>query len=129
MTRTSDVQSRIQSANDQFVSAYNRGDGKAVARLYTSEGQLFPAHSDVVRGTQAIGKFWQSVIDSGLGRATLESVELHANGDTAVEVGKYQLFASGDTPADHGKYMVLWKKDGEAWKLHRDIWTTNRPAG
>jgi ketosteroid isomerase-like protein len=24
-----------------------------------------------------------------------------------------------------GKYIVVWKKDGDAWRLHRDIWNTD----
>jgi ketosteroid isomerase-like protein len=30
--------------------------------------------------------------------------------------------------ADRGKYVVIWKRVGGEWKLHRDIWTTSLPA-
>ena len=29
--------------------------------------------------------------------------------------------------ADHGKFMVVWKRVGDEWKLHRDIWNTSTP--
>jgi len=48
-------------------------------------------------------------------------------GDTVFEVGKYTLFGEGDQVLDNGKYIVIWKKDGEQWKLHRDIFNSNMP--
>lgn len=29
--------------------------------------------------------------------------------------------------SDQGKYVVLWKKEKDGWKLHRDIWNTSTP--
>jgi ketosteroid isomerase-like protein len=96
-----------------------------MANLYTSEAQLLPANSDFVRGTAAIR---QGVIDMGLKDASLETVEVEAHGDTAIEVGLYRLLAADGVVADNGKYVVVWKNDSGTWKLHRDIWTTSQPA-
>lgn len=32
------------------------------------------------------------------------------------------------TVADRGKYIVVWKRVGGKWLLHRDIWNTSMPA-
>jgi uncharacterized protein (TIGR02246 family) len=125
---TSDIQTKIGSANMEFMGAFKRGDATAMAKLYTSEAQLLPANSDFVRGTAAIRTFWQGVMDLGLEAATLETIEVEAHGDTAIEVGRYKLLAAGGAVADSGKYIVVWKNDGATWKLHRDIWTTSQPA-
>jgi hypothetical protein len=58
----------------------------------------------------------------------LETIDVEAHGDTAIEIGRYRLLAAGDVVADQGKYIVVWKNDNGAWKLHRDIWTTSQPA-
>jgi uncharacterized protein (TIGR02246 family) len=125
---TGDIRLQIESANKEFMAAFRRGEGSAIARLYTVEAQLLPANSDVVGGTDAIRKFWQRVIDSGLKEASLETAEVEAHDDTAIEVGRYTLLADGGAVADHGKYVVVWKNDKGAWKLHRDIWTTSQPV-
>ena len=125
---TSDIRSQIESANVQFVNAFKRGDATALASLYTSGAQLLPANSDFVRGTAAIRTFWQSVIDTGLKGASLETIDVEGHGDTAIEIGRYRLLVAGDVVADRGKYIVVWKNDNGAWKLHRDIWTTSQPA-
>jgi ketosteroid isomerase-like protein len=28
---------------------------------------------------------------------------------------------------DKGKYIVVYKKDGDKWKLYRDIWNSDNP--
>lgn len=125
---SNDIRPQIESANGKLMEAFKRGDAPAIAHLYTSEAQLLPAHSDVVRGPAAIRTFWQALIDTGLKEATVETAEMEAYGETAIEVGRYRLFAAGGAMADQGKYIVVWKNDRGTWKLHRDIWTTSQPA-
>jgi len=123
---TSDIRSLIETNNKTFVAAFKRGDAAAMAGLYTVEGQLLPANSEFVRGTAAIRAFWQGVMNLGLKDASLETIEVEAHGDTAIEVGRYTLIAAGGAVADSGKYIVIWKNDKGTWKLHRDIWTTSQ---
>jgi uncharacterized protein (TIGR02246 family) len=120
-----DVRSEIEAANKKWEAAANRSDGPGVAALYTDNGQLLPAQSDFVTGTEAIGQFWQAVFDSGIKGASLVTVEVESHGDTAYEVGKFELRGGDGKVLDHGKYVVIWKKEGTSWKLHRDIWTTS----
>ncbi len=128
MHATEDLRSRIEAANGRFIGAFKRGDAAALASLYTAQAQLLPANSDFVKGAEAIRGFWQGVFDMGLRQAVLETVEVEAHGDTAIEVGRYTLIVGDGSVADTGKYVVIWKNDGGTWKLHRDIWTTSRPS-
>ena len=120
-----DIRSAIEAANKMWEAAASRGDGAGVAALYTDDAQLLPAQSDFVTGTEAIGQFWQAVFDSGIKGASLVTVEVESHGNTAYEVGKFDLRGAGGKVLDHGKYVVIWKKEGTSWKLHRDIWTTS----
>jgi ketosteroid isomerase-like protein len=81
----------------------------------------------VVSGTAAIQKFWQGALDSGIAGAKLTAVEVEDHGATAHEVGQYELSDKAGKVLDRGKYVVIWKRDGKQWKLHRDIWTTSQP--
>lgn len=60
--------------------------------------------------------------------ARLESVELEGHGDTAIEVGKYALLDAKAKTIDAGKYLVVWKREQDQWKWHRDIWNSSMPA-
>jgi uncharacterized protein (TIGR02246 family) len=121
-----DVRSEIEAANRQFEAAAAKGDAKAIAALYTPSGQALPAGGDVVSGTEAIGT-WQGVLDSGVKGVRLKTLEVDSMGDSAHEVGQYELLDSGGKTLDRGKYVVVWKKEGGRFKLHRDIWTTSMP--
>ena len=120
-----DVRAAIEAANKNWETAASRSDGPGVAALYTAQGQLLPAHSDVVSGAEAIGQFFQAAFDSGMKGASLVTLEVEDHGDTAYEVGKFEFLGADGAVLDHGKYLVIWKKEDASWKLHRDMWTTS----
>lgn len=118
--------SHIDELSGQFVAAFNAGDGAALAGLYSENAALFPPGGDRVSGRAAIQAFWQGVLDSGIKLDELNTVEVDARGDLASEVGSLVLSAPGDdgTVKIVGQYIVVWKRSGHTWQLHRDIWNT-----
>ena len=124
----SDIREVIEEGNQQWSIAFSTGDSAALAAMYTPNAQLFPMHSEVVSGREAIQQFWQGVMASGVKGATLTTLEVDEQGDTAYEVGKYELRGEGHKVLDHGKYVVIWKREQGQWRLHRDIWNSNLPA-
>ena len=120
-----DVRSEIEAANKTLEAAVSRSDGPGVAALYTDNAQVLPAESDFVTGTEAIGQFWQAAFDSGIKGVSIVTLEVENHGDTAYEVGKLELRGADGKVLDRAKYVVIWKKEGTTWKLHRDIWTTS----
>ena len=65
------------------------------------------------------------MFDTGVKGVSLVTVEVEGHGDTAHEIGTFELRGADAKVLDHGKYVVIWKKNGSSWKLHRDIWTTS----
>ena len=126
---SADAHAAIAAANQKFMEAFKGQDAAGIAALYTQEGQLLPGNNDFVTGPANIEGFWRGAMDMGIKTVKLESLELELHGETAVEVGKYTLGAEGGQALDQGKYVVVWKNDGGAWKLHRDIWNSSMPAG
>ena len=118
----------IAAADDQFMATFNSGDAAGVAALYTEQGQLLPPNADFMIGRQAIQAFWQGAMDMGIASAKIEIIEVEGHGDTAIEVSKYTLHAQGGEELDAGKFIVIWKRVGGEWKLHRDIFNSSKPA-
>ena len=112
----------ILETNQHFMTSFAAQDAAALVALYTDDAQLFPPHSDLVEGAEHLVAFWQGIFEMGLTGASLETLEVDNEGDTAIEVGRYTLTAGDGTVADEGKYVVVWKKVGGQWRLHRDIW-------
>ena len=118
----------IEAANAKFSADYAKGDAAAVAAHYTATGQAFPPNGEIARGREAIQKVWRGAMDAGVKSVKLVTLEVEAHGDTAHEVGTYVLMGDGGKQLDSGKYVVIWKREGGQWKLHRDIWNTSMPA-
>jgi uncharacterized protein (TIGR02246 family) len=123
------VKAAIEAANAQFLAAAAKGDGAALAlaALYSPDGQVLPAGSDPIRGTEAIQKFWQGALDSGVAAIGLKTIEVFGHGPTATQVGEYELRDKAGKVLDHGKYIVVWQHADGKWKLLRDMFSTNVP--
>src|ERR1700686_1696788 len=119
------VKAAIEAANAQFSAAAAKGDGAALAALYSPDGQVMPAGSDPIRGAEAIQRFWQGALDSGVAAIGLKTVEVFGHGPTATEVGEYELRDKAGKVLDHGKYIVVWQYANGKWKLLRDMFSTN----
>ena len=117
----------IDEALVKFVAAFNAGDAATVASLYSEDAALFPPGGERVDGRSAIQTFWQGAIDSGLKIDDLHAVEVDARSDMAGEIGVLTLSVPGDGGPTKvaGKYIVIWKRSGHTWQLHRDIYNTN----
>jgi uncharacterized protein (TIGR02246 family) len=122
------IREEIEATNAQFLAAFGRGDAAAVAACYTEHGQILPPNADTTVGRQAIQAFWQATFDAGIKAAKLETLEAEAHGDTAIEVGRYVLYGGGGQQLDVGKFVVVWKREGGEWRLHRDIFNSSLPA-
>jgi uncharacterized protein (TIGR02246 family) len=120
-----DVRSAIEAANNDFSDAVAKGDSTHLSTLYADDGQVLPAGSPPIRGTEAIRKFWQGALASGIAKANLKTLEVFSRGATATEVGQYELYDKTGTEIDHGKYIVIWKHKGAKWQLFRDMFSTD----
>jgi uncharacterized protein (TIGR02246 family) len=127
-TTATNQREAINAANANFMAAFRASDVGAVTDCYTSDAQLLPANSEPVTGREAIEGFWRRAMGKGIASLKLETVEVEGQGDLAVEVGRYTLAGADGGALDNGKYVVVWHRDAGTWKLHRDIWTTSRPA-
>ena len=123
--QTPDIHSAIHALIENFESTFSRGDSADIADFYTDNGMLLPPESDLVQGKRDIKAFWQAAIDMGIKNVKLDIVEVEQHGDTAIEMSKYTLSSADDNLIDQGKGIVIWKYEGGAWKLHRDIWNSS----
>ena len=127
VAQTTSPRAAIDAANAKFSADFAKGDANAVASHYTATAWAFPPNGEIAKGREAITKVWKGAMDAGVKQVKLTTVEVEAHGDVAHEVGTYVLMGEGGKQLDSGKYVVVWKKDGGQWKLHRDIWNTSMP--
>ena len=119
------VEAIIKANNKALGAAVAKGDAAAVGKMYTKTAKLLAPNVALLKGTKAITGFWQGAVEMGIKGAVLKTQEVEKLGTTAVEVGAYTLLGDGGAKLDEGKYLVVWKKEGREWKLHRDVFNTN----
>jgi uncharacterized protein (TIGR02246 family) len=122
-----ETRAAIEAADEVFMATFSRGDAAGLAALYTEDGQLMPPNAGFMTGREAVQAFWQAVMDMGIEKAVIDTVEVEDHGDTAIEVSKFKLFGAGDQEVDQGKFIVIWKKVDGQWMLHRDIFNSSNP--
>ena len=125
------VRTAIEANGKQFTEAFNKGDAAALANMYTTDARVLPPNGEMVEGRPNIQKFWQGAMTAGMKIVGLETVHVETQGNVAVEIGRYTTtmpVAGGTTKTDKGKYVVVWKREGESWKLAIDIFNTSIPT-
>ena len=98
--------------------AYNDKNGEAVAALYTEDGQLLPPGAGAVNGRAAIKDFWSNDIATQWAKISIKADSSAVAGDWAYRSGAW----STESPALTGKFLEVWKRAGDSWQLHKDIW-------
>jgi ketosteroid isomerase-like protein len=97
----------------------------AIDRTYTVNARILPPGADMISGRDNIREFWKGAIAQlGVTSAKLASVDVQAQGDVIVEIGRAILSLAAGAIAT-GKYVVVWKREDGDWKWHIDIWNLN----
>jgi uncharacterized protein (TIGR02246 family) len=125
------IRNAINSANQQFMNAFSRGDAAAIAALYTEDAKLLPPDNQMMSGTEAIKAFWEGAMSMGIKEVMLDTIDVEARDDLAYEVGKATLTiqpSGAQSMTVTAKYLVVWKNQAGDWKLHVDIWNANASA-
>jgi len=120
-----DVKSEIEAANIVFMDAVNTGDKDALSGIYLSDITIYPPNSEAISGVENVIAA-MTATPPGVVKMLFETVSAEANGNTAIELGKYKVMTPDQsTVLDHGKYIVTWKKEDNKWKVSEDIWNTS----
>ena len=117
----------IQKLNAEWVAAFNKGDAKALAAMYSPDAYVLPAGAEMAKGHNAIEAFWRGATKQ-LGDAKLTTVDVQSLGPGAArEVGTFSFKTKAQPPEPvTGKYVVVWRKMGGQWQLATDIWNMNK---
>jgi len=117
----------IQTLNDQWCAAFNKGDAAALAAMYTADAYVLPAGAPMVKGRPDIQKFMSGAVQQ-LGDIKITTLDVKPlGGNAAREIGTATFKTKGQTPQDGAlKYAVVWQKEGGRWKLLQDIWNMDK---
>lgn len=116
----------------QFSAAFVRGDAAAMANLYTPDGVIFPEQSAWVTGREAIRRYFTPAPGRRITHHLLTPSRIVVDGQHAYDYGTYEIAGERDGVAwgpSRGKYVVVWRRQGDSWRMQLDIWNSLAKPG
>jgi uncharacterized protein (TIGR02246 family) len=113
----------LDTQRKTLTDAVTRRDAAGVARIFTSDAKLMAPGFQTVTGREAIQKFWQAGLNSGIVKGiifTPTDVTGDAEGLLA-ETGTVATLDADGKEKDHSRYLIVWKRAESEWRIHRDI--------
>ena len=123
-----DFRAAIEKQISIWEKAANGKDAATIASMYTDDATLLPQGVPPVKGRKNIQQFWEGFFAAGASDAHIRVVDVSTVGDIAYEIGAWEANMpqpQGGTARAQGKYVVIWKRQGDAVKMHVDIFNTN----
>src|SRR5262249_49588996 len=130
LARADDLRAAMESANKQFLTAFNTPNPSAFLDLYTADSVLFFQGAPPVAGPEAIKQFWESRIKLGVRDHTFDIIETGADGKYAFQLTKTSVQLQRDTGEKTlitGHTVRIFEKQSDGtWKAK--IHMFNRPS-
>jgi uncharacterized protein (TIGR02246 family) len=111
----------IQDAGQAYKVALERGDGKALAALWTPDGDIIDADGNVVKGRDTVSVLEPAAAGEAKDRrpeiAIRETKVRFVDADVAIEDGTVAVVPPGHTTPLHGRFSATWVRHEGSWKL------------
>lgn len=120
----------IRNNIKKMMEAVSNKDASAFASLFMEDAFMKFPGQEPLEGRNAIKKAQDQMINQGISKLDIETKEIESFGDMAYEAGEYELFVGDGTSIDNGNYITLWKRNGNEWRIYRDLISSSRsPEG
>lgn len=115
----------IEASNAIYADLANKNDGSILSR-YTDDACLLPPNSAPVCGKENIAKFFK---DGPKVHVKFTIQHLYGDASTFItEESYYEMTDLNGNKLDEGKVMVIWKNTADGLKMHRDMFSSNKPV-
>ena len=112
----------------EFEALFNAGDAAGMASFYTEDAKLLAERTDLIRGRDAIERFWREAISQARAADAVRTIrldEVTSSGDLGYALGVVVVrIPSGRQLTT--KYATIWQRDTDGrWRLAVDSSSPN----
>lgn len=108
----------VRAAARAYVAALERGDGRALAAMWTPDGDVVDDDGRVTNGRETVAAATPPADDASRPKFDLRETRLRfLAADVAVEDGEVTVTPPGSTAVHTGHFTALWVRQAGAWKL------------
>jgi len=116
---------KILTNTKDFSNFVMNSDYDSIGRAYTSDAKIFPNNKEIIKGREAIIKYWTlpEGVQTKYHRVNPEEIKILGN--EAYDYGYYEgttLRSIGTESKWKGKYVIIWRKIDQQWKIYLDLW-------
>jgi len=116
---------KILTNTKDFSNFVMNSDYESIGRAYTTDAKIFPNNKEIIKGREAIIKYWTlpEGVQTKYHRVNPEEIKILGN--EAYDYGYYEgttLRSNGTESKWEGKYVIIWRKIDQQWKIYLDIW-------
>lgn len=109
----------VRKTAKEFAEAFNKGDARAMAALWTKDGEYVGPDGETLRGRTAIEKAYTKYFkENPKARVEVRIESLRLLGrHTALEEGALKLNLPGDSEPGESRYSVLHVQEDDGWRM------------
>ena len=118
----------LRALDQDYASAWLKGDPEGVLALFTENATLVPHHGDPpIKGKEAIEEFWfnPDYAPTVVAEWRRQSAEIIISGDMGLVRGRARLvweYAGTRTTIPDGNYVMIAMRGGEGWRIRMLTW-------
>ncbi len=121
----------IRDAIHRYETALNANAIDDILGLYGSEPVFMPQHAPALVGRDAVRAGYQQVFETLQLNIRFEIHELQQAGEWAwartSSAGRTRVLAAGADVDEGNNELFVFRRENGAWKIHRYLFSTNRP--
>lgn len=123
---TASVKAALDSMNLHYHDRFRDSTPAYFAARYTNDACVMAPDMPRVCGIDGITKFYWNKGDSQTLTLDIKGQEVSGTANEVTEVGTYRVIDDEGTLLDEGKFMAIYRSEGGMWKVHREIWNSDR---
>lgn len=121
----------IRDVVQRYETALNANAIDDILGLYGSEPVFMPQHAPALVGRDAVRAGYRQVFEALKLNIRFEIHEVRQEGEWAwartSSAGRTRILATGAEVADGNSELFVFRNESGAWKIHRYLFSTNRP--
>ena len=118
----------VEQFTREFETLFNAGDAAGMASFYAEDARLLAEHTDLIRGRDAIERFWREAISRARAADAVRTIRLDeviSSGDLGYALGVVVVGIPNGRELST-KYATIWQRDADGrWRLAVDSSSPN----
>jgi uncharacterized protein (TIGR02246 family) len=108
----------LRAAAERYREALDRGDGKALAALWTADGDIVDEQGNVLAGRTTVAATVPPTADATRPAFRINDTKLRFLTDAvAIEDGTVEVSVAGLSRPLKGRFSATWVKETDGWKI------------